>query len=109
MALDAQFWIALAQIIWINILLSGDNAVVIALACRSLPKHLQTWGIVLGTLPAIVLRIVFSIFIIYLMQVPYLKVVGGLLLFWIAVKMLQGGDEEPGDSASSSTIWSAVR
>jgi YjbE family integral membrane protein len=109
MALDAQFWIALAQIIWINILLSGDNAVVIALACRSLPKHLQTWGIVLGTLPAIVLRIVFSVFIVYLMQIAYLKLVGGALLFWIAVKMLQGGDEEPGDAATASSIWSAVR
>src|SRR5687767_7262310 len=82
------FWIAVGQIIWINILLSGDNAVVIALACRSLPPRQRFWGIILGTVPAVVLRIIFAIFIAYLLNIPYLKFIGGLLLFWIAVKMI---------------------
>jgi YjbE family integral membrane protein len=110
MGFDSQFAVALLEIIWINILLSGDNAVVIALACRALPKHQQKWGIILGTLPAIVLRIVFAVFVVYLMQVPFLKIVGALLLFWIAVKMLEGGDEGEGEEgSSSSSIWGAVR
>lgn len=107
---DTTFGIALLQIIWINILLSGDNAVVIALACRSLPPRQQRWGIILGTLPAIVLRIIFAIFIAYLMEIPWLKLIGGLLLFWIAVKMLQSEDEgvdENGNAAGS--LWGAVR
>jgi YjbE family integral membrane protein len=106
---EGGFWIALLQIIWINILLSGDNAVVIALACRQLPKRQQTLGIVLGTLPAIILRIVFTIFIAYLMGKPYLKLVGGALLFWVAVKMLQPEEEGGDEVKSSSTIWAAVR
>jgi YjbE family integral membrane protein len=110
MALDGQFWIALLEIIWINILLSGDNAVVIALACRTLPKKQQTLGIVLGTLPAVVLRIVFTIFIVELMKVPFLKIAGGVLLLWIAVKMLQPEEaHEGGGVKSSATIWAAVR
>jgi YjbE family integral membrane protein len=109
MVLDAQFWIALLQIIWINILLSGDNAVVIALACRQLPPRQQRLGIVLGTLPAVVLRIVFTVFIAYLMAIPYLKMLGGALLFWVAVKMLQ--PEESGEDGvkGGTTIWAAVR
>jgi YjbE family integral membrane protein len=110
MTIDSQFVLALLEIIWINILLSGDNAVVIALACRSLPKRQQKWGIILGTLPAIVLRIVFAIFVVYLMTVPFLKIVGALLLFWIAIKMLQGDEEDGGeDGHGSSNIWGAVR
>jgi YjbE family integral membrane protein len=106
---DAAFWIALLQIIWINILLSGDNAVVIALACRSLPPRQQRWGIILGTLPAIVLRVVFAIFIAYLMEVPWLKLIGGLLLFWIAVKMLQSEEENGENGESAGNLWAAVR
>jgi len=108
-AFDAGFWIALLQIIWINILLSGDNAVVIALACRSLPPKQQRWGIILGTLPAIVLRVVFAIFIAYLMEIPWLKLIGGLLLFWIAVKMLQPEDGGHEDGEGAASLWAAVR
>jgi YjbE family integral membrane protein len=106
---DHAFWVALLQIIWINILLSGDNAVVIALACRSLPE--RRWGIILGTLPAVVLRIVFAIFIAYLLHVPYLKLIGGLLLFWIAVKMIlpEEHDAHGGDAESTANLWAAVR
>ena len=111
MALDAAFWVGLAQIIWINILLSGDNAVVIALACRSLPPRQQKWGIILGTVPAVVLRIIFAVFIAYLMDIPWLKMIGGLLLFWIAVKMLQGEEEgaHGGEDGGASNMWAAVR
>ena len=108
---DHAFWVALLQIIWINILLSGDNAVVIALACRSLPERQRRWGIILGTLPAVVLRIVFAIFIAYLLHVPYLKLIGGLLLFWIAVKMIlpEEHDAHGGGAESTANLWAAVR
>ena len=107
---DHAFWIALGQIIWINILLSGDNAVVIALACRSLPERQRRWGIILGTVPAVILRIIFAIFIAYLLNVPYLKAIGGLLLFWIAVKMIIPEDSEAHAGAESTAgLWAAVR
>jgi len=119
MLTDPQFWFALFQIAWINILLSGDNAVVIALACRSLPPRQQKLGIVLGTGPAVILRIVFAVFIVHLMLVPFLKIAGGLLLLWIAVQMLLpdddahnagGADAEMGKKVRSSTsLLTAVR
>ena len=107
-----HFWIGLVQIIGIDILLSGDNAVVIALACRSLPAHQRRRGIVLGAAAAIVLRIVFAAFIAHLLAVPYLKIVGGLLLFWIAVKLLlpeegDGGNRDGVDPAR--TLFQAVK
>jgi len=108
---DHAFWVALLEIIWINILLSGDNAVVIALACRSLPERQRRWGIILGTVPAVVLRIIFAVFIAYLLGVPYLKLIGGLLLFWIAVKMILPEEHEGhgADAASTANLWAAVR
>jgi YjbE family integral membrane protein len=122
MLTDPQFWFALFQIAWINILLSGDNAVVIALACRSLPPRQQKLGVMLGTGPAVVLRIVFAVFIVHLMSVPFLKIAGGLLLLWIAVQMLQpdeeadhfGGDGGDGTGMptkvrSSTSLLAAVR
>jgi YjbE family integral membrane protein len=93
MELDAHFWLALLQIIGINIILSGDNAVVIALACRALPPGQQKWGIILGAGAAVVLRIIFTIFIVYLMTIPYLKIAGGLLLFYIGYKLMMPQDE----------------
>lgn len=110
MALDSQFWVGLAQIIWIDLLLSGDNAVVIALACRGLPEKQRKMGILLGAGAAIGLRIIFAVIITYLLAVPFLKVVGGLLLFWIAIK-LGVGEEEGGhaDIAESDSLWKAVR
>jgi YjbE family integral membrane protein len=105
---DPQFWLALLQIIGINIILSGDNAVVIALACRSLPPKQQKWGIILGAGAAVVLRVIFTIFVVYLLTVPYLKLVGGLLLFWIGYKlMMPQGDSDHVDAAS--TLMAAVR
>jgi YjbE family integral membrane protein len=91
-----EFWIALFQIILINIVLSGDNAVVIALACRSLPPAQQKKAILFGSVGAIVLRIVLTFFAVFLLQQPYLKLVGAALLLWIGVGLLKGddGDEE---------------
>jgi YjbE family integral membrane protein len=104
------FWIAVLQIIWIDILLSGDNAVVIALACRRLPPQQRIWGVVLGTVVAIALRVVFAGLVTTLMQVPYLKLVGGALLLWIAVKLL--APEENGKSNEIEAVdklWRAIR
>ncbi|MDB5750528.1 MAG: Integral rane protein TerC [Ramlibacter sp.] len=89
-----EFWIALSQIILINIVLSGDNAVVIALACRSLPPHQQKKAILFGSLGAIVLRIVLTFFAVYLLTLPYLKLIGAALLLWIGIGLLKGDDGE---------------
>ena len=86
--MQADFWVAVGQIIMIDILLGGDNAVVIALACRKLPPKQRTQGIVWGTVGAIVLRVVLIFFALTLLQVPYLKLVGAILLVWIGVKLL---------------------
>jgi predicted tellurium resistance membrane protein TerC len=81
----------LVQIIWINIILSGDNAVVIALACRGLPPDKQRPGMVLGALVAVVLRIVFTVLVATLLSTPFLKIVGGCLLVWISVRRTRSG------------------
>jgi YjbE family integral membrane protein len=105
-----QFLIALATIIWINVLLSGDNAVAIALACRPLPPAQRRWGISLGSLGAIVLRIIFATCVVYLLKIPYLKIIGGVLLLWIAVKLiLPENSSEEGNGQASTTLLAAVR
>ena len=104
----ATFVLPLLKIIWINILLSGDNAVVIALACRGLPEKSRKWGIILGAGVAIVMRIAFTGIVATLMSWPYLKIIGGVLLFWIAIQLLVENDEEK-EVKESDTIWAAVR
>ena len=105
-----DFWIAVGQIIMIDILLGGDNAVVIALACRQLPAAQRTKGILWGTVGAIVLRVILIFFALTLLAIPYLKLVGALLLLWIGVKLLAPGDEGGhGDIKSSDKLWAAVR
>jgi YjbE family integral membrane protein len=107
---EPGFWLAVLQIIWIDILLSGDNAVVIALACRKLPPRQRIWGVVLGTVVAITLRIIFAGLVTTLMKMAYLKLVGGVLLLWIAVKLL--GPEENGKSdqvEAVDNLWRAIR
>jgi len=89
-----ELWIALVQIIMINIVLSGDNAVVIALACRSLPPAQQRKAILFGSFGAIGLRIVLTFFAVYLLQLPYLKLLGAALLLWIGIGLLKADDEE---------------
>jgi YjbE family integral membrane protein len=105
----SQFWVSLLQIIWIDLLLSGDNAVVIALACRSLPEKKRRLGIWLGAGAAVGLRIVFALVVSYLLNVPFLKVVGGLLLFWIAIKLAMGEEEAHNEIEASDNLWRAVR
>jgi YjbE family integral membrane protein len=95
--MTAQFWVAALEIIVINILLSGDNAVVIALACRNLPPKQQRWGVFWGAAGAIVLRIVLTFFAVSLLAFPYLKLVGGVLLLWIGIKLIAEEEEEAED------------
>jgi YjbE family integral membrane protein len=101
--------VPILQIIWIDLLLSGDNAVVIALACRALPPRQRRIGMILGAGTAIGLRIIFAVFITYLLGVPLLKVVGGALLLWIGVKLALGEEEGGHDIESSENLWRAVR
>ena len=102
--------IKLVQIIWINIILSGDNAVVIAMACRGLPPDKQRPGMVLGALVAVVLRIVFTVIVATLLSTPFLKIVGGCLLLWISVKLVLGEDEEGGGVVhQTERLWHAIR
>ena len=108
--LTTHFWIAVGQIILIDILLGGDNAVVIALACRSLPEAMRTKGILWGTAGAIVLRVVLIAFALTLLAIPYLKLVGGVLLVWIGVKLLVPEDEdEHSNIEASDKLWGAVK
>jgi YjbE family integral membrane protein len=110
MFMNADFWVAVGQIIMIDILLGGDNAVVIALACRKLPPAQRTQGILWGTAGAIVLRIVLIFFALQLLAIPFLKVVGALLLIWIGVKLLMPEHEEGhGNIEGSDRLWGAIK
>ncbi|MFO1071981.1 MAG: TerC family protein [Geminicoccaceae bacterium] len=108
---SAHFWLALAEIVWINLLLSGDNAVVIALACRGLPPAQRRWGIVLGTLPAVLLRVLFTLCIGSLLALPFLKILGAALLLWIAVGLIQpdAGPDTARLTNRRHSLWVAVR
>ncbi|MCX7311658.1 MAG: TerC family protein, partial [Alphaproteobacteria bacterium] len=93
----AAFWIAALQIIGVNIILSGDNAVVIAMACMTLPPKQRLWGMILGAGVAVLLRVVFTLVIAQAMNYPYLKLFGGLLLFYVAIKLVtEDADGEEG-------------
>jgi YjbE family integral membrane protein len=102
--------VAVLQVIWINIILSGDNAVVIALACRNLPPRQRRMGMVLGAGVAILLRVVFTVIVARLLATPFLKIVGSLLLFWIAVKLVVEDNEGGEDKVKGADrLWHAVR
>jgi YjbE family integral membrane protein len=103
------FWLAVGKIIWINILLSGDNALVIAMACRSLAPKQRMWGMILGAAAAVVLRIIFTGIVATLMELPYLKLVGGLALVVIAAKLLVPEEEEEDGVHAASHLWAAVQ
>lgn len=107
--LTAHFWVGVGQIIMIDILLGGDNAVVIALACRQLPVRQRLKGILWGTAGAIVLRVILIAFALTLLQVPYLKLVGAALLLWIGVKLLAPQEEEHSNIQGSDKLWAAVK
>ena len=96
-------------IIWINVILSGDNAVVIALACRGLPPATRQTGMVLGAGVAVAMRIAFTVGVASLLATPFLKIVGGLLLFWIAVKLVTDDAAEDENVKETDRLWQAVR
>src|SRR3954452_25246938 len=106
----APFWIGALQIIFVNIILSGDNAVVIAMACLTLPPRQRLWGMILGAGVAVLLRVIFTLVIAQAMAYPFLKLVGGALLFYVAIKLVTedaDGDDEGVEGAQ--TLWRAVR
>ncbi|MCB1911581.1 MAG: TerC family protein [Zoogloeaceae bacterium] len=108
--LEGGFWLSVVQIIAIDVLLGGDNAVVIALACRRLPPHQRNRGIFWGVVGAIGLRIALIYFALYLLALPFLKIVGGLLLMWIGVKLLlPEAQDEHGRIEGGTTLFAAVR
>ncbi|MFA6267480.1 MAG: TerC family protein [Pseudolabrys sp.] len=104
-----EFWIALVKIIWINILLSGDNALVIAMACRGLPPAQRKWGMILGAGVAVGMRIVFTGIVATLMLLPWLKIAGGLALFYIAAKLLVPDEQDEDHGEAVQHLWRAVR
>jgi YjbE family integral membrane protein len=107
---DPALWGKLVEIIALNIVLSGDNAVVIALACRALPPEQRTKGIALGAGVAVVLRVVFTVLIASLLNMPFLHIIGSLLLVWIAVKLIvEDGESDEDSIAASSKLWKAVQ
>lgn len=101
-SMSSEFIVGLLEIILINIILSGDNAVVIALACRNLDAKYQKKAVVLGSVGAIGLRVGLTFVAVYLLQIPYLNFIGGILLLWIAIKLLKGEEEE--DIKGSSNL-----
>jgi YjbE family integral membrane protein len=103
------FWVAVGKIIWINVLLSGDNALVIALACRGLAPKQRFWGMILGAAAAVVLRIIFTGIVATLMGLPYLKLIGGLALIVIAAKLLVPEEEDEDGVQSASHLWAAIQ
>jgi YjbE family integral membrane protein len=105
-----DFWIGLLKIIWINIILSGDNAVVIAMAARSLPPHQQRKAVLWGSGAAVVMRIVLTVVAVKLLALPYLQIVGGLLLLWIGVQLLgEEDDDDAGEAKGYGSLGAAVR
>jgi len=107
---DLQFWDGLLKIVVVNILLSGDNAVVIALACRSLPDKYRNTAVIAGSAGAVAIRVLFCVIIAWLMAIPAIKLIGGVLLLWIGVKLMVPEDGHDGDSVkSSASLWGAVQ
>src|SRR5256885_11271875 len=107
--LTTQFWLGLGTIIWVNIILSGDNAVVIALAARSLPPHQQKQAILWGAGAAVVLRIILTIVAVKLLELPFLKLAGAAALLWIAVQLLIPEEDGGGEVESSSHLIGAIK
>jgi YjbE family integral membrane protein len=105
---SSLFWVTLAQIMMINIVLSGDNAVVIAMASRALPAKQQKQAILFGSFGAIILRVILTFFAVLLLELPFLKVVGAVLLLWIGIKMLLPENEDD-DLDAHSNMWAAIK
>jgi YjbE family integral membrane protein len=105
---NVAFWLALLQIGYLNLLLSGDNALVIALAVRALPRHKRVLGQLWGAAGAVVLRLLFLGIVMYLLEVPFLKLVGGLLLVWIAFKLVQSESGAESEVRHGASLWEAI-
>lgn len=106
---SADFWIGLIRILWINIILSGDNAVVIALAARALPAQQQKAAVVFGSAAAVVLRMGLTVVAVKLLAMPYLQIIGGILLFWVGVQLLADEDGDGGHGDAAGDLMTAVR
>ena len=105
----AEFWIALIKIIWINIILSGDNAVVIALAARALPPELQKKAVFFGSAAAVVMRIALTVVAVQLLALSYLQIIGGLLLLWIGAQLLSEDDDGDDGAVEETGLYAAIR
>ena len=106
---STDFWIGLIKIVWINIILSGDNAVVIALAARSLPPNQQKKAVMLGSGAAVLLRVVLTVVAAKLLEMSFLQIIGGVLLFWIGVQLLTDESGDEGHSTSTGSLMAAAR
>ena len=106
---SADFWIGLVKIVWINIILSGDNAVVIALAARSLPPHQQKKAVFWGSGAAVVLRIVLTVVAAKLLELSFLQIIGGCLLLWIGYQLLGSDEDDAGEAKTYGSLMAAVR
>lgn len=107
---STELWVALWQIVVVDVLLSGDNAIVIALACRNLPPAHRNFAVMAGTAGAVGARLVFCFTMSYLLQIPALKLVGGLMLLWIGIKLMLPEDTDESDAVGSAAgLWGAVR
>jgi YjbE family integral membrane protein len=106
---QAAFWVAVLQIIFINILLSGDNAVIIAMACRGLPPPQRLWGMVIGAGAAVLLRIVFGGIVAKLMLLPFLKLIGGTTLFYIAARLLVPEETDRSEVEAVAHLWRVAK
>ncbi len=106
---SADFWIGLVKIVWINIILSGDNAVVIALAARSLPPAQQKQAVMFGSGAAVVLRIILTVVAAKLLELSFLQIIGGVLLLWIGLQLLTGEEEDEGESKGQGSMMAAIR
>lgn len=106
---NADFWIGLVKIVWINIILSGDNAVVIALAARSLPPEQQKKAVMFGSGAAVVLRIVLTIVAAKLLELSFLQIVGGCLLLWIGYQLLTGDEDDEAGGHGAGGMLTAIR
>jgi YjbE family integral membrane protein len=106
---QATFWGALLQIIFVNILLSGDNAVVIAMACRGLPPRQRRWGLIIGAGFAVMMLVIFAVIVARLMLLPYLKLIGGAALIYIGARLLLPAHRDEHEIAATSDLWRAVR
>ena len=107
--LTSPFWIPLLEIIGVNIVLSGDNAVVIALAARSLPQRQQRKAVIFGSIAAIIMRVILTLFAVEMLKLPYLKLIGSTLLLWIGIQLLVPEEGDGTDIESKETLFAAIK